>query len=92
MEEPLPWQHLANATIVVEFEPQEVQHLASHAFATLVMSACAAVVLLLATVGFWRSRSEPSARTYGPLGISSSRPSARCPRCLGTSSGTRWPA
>lgn len=54
MEEPLPWQHLANATIVVEFEPQEVQHLASHAFATLVMSACAAVVLLLATVGFWR--------------------------------------
>ncbi len=53
-DEPLPWQALADARIVVEFEPVAVQHLSSHTVATLVIGACAALVLLLAAVVFWR--------------------------------------
>jgi two-component system sensor histidine kinase HydH len=50
----LPWQALADARIVVEFEPIAVQHLAGHALATLVIGACAALVLLGAALVFWR--------------------------------------
>jgi two-component system sensor histidine kinase HydH len=53
-QEPLPWQALADARIVVEFEPLAVQHLSAHALATLGIGACAALVLLAATVVFWR--------------------------------------
>ncbi len=49
-----PWQGLADARIVVEFEPVAVQHLSAHAVATLVIGVCAALVLLGAAVVFWR--------------------------------------
>jgi two-component system sensor histidine kinase HydH len=53
-DEPLPWQALADARIVVEFEPLALQHLSAHALATMVIGGCAALVLLGATVVFWR--------------------------------------
>ena len=51
---PLPWQALADARIIVEFEPVAVQHLSSHALATLAIGVCAGLVLLAASVVFWR--------------------------------------
>jgi two-component system sensor histidine kinase HydH len=51
---PLPWEALADARIVIEFEPLVVQHLSAHVLATLVIGACTALVLLGATVVFWR--------------------------------------
>jgi two-component system sensor histidine kinase HydH len=53
-DEPLPWEALGGARIVIEFEPLAVQDLSAHALATLVIGACAALVLLGATVVFWR--------------------------------------
>jgi hypothetical protein len=40
--------------IVLEFDPLAVQHFSAHALATLLIGACAALVLLGATVVFWR--------------------------------------
>jgi two-component system sensor histidine kinase HydH len=51
---PLPWEALADARIVIEFDPVAVQHLSAHVLATLVIGACTALVLLGATVVFWR--------------------------------------
>jgi two-component system sensor histidine kinase HydH len=51
---PLPWQALADARIVVEFQPAAVQHLRSHVLATVVIGACTAMLLLAAAIVFWR--------------------------------------
>jgi two-component system sensor histidine kinase HydH len=53
-DEPLPWQAPSDARVVVEFEPIAVQHLKAHTLANLAIGACAALVLLVAAVVFWR--------------------------------------
>jgi hypothetical protein len=50
-DEPLPWQALADARIVIEFEPLALQQLSAHALATMVIGGCAALVLLAVHLG-----------------------------------------